>query len=71
MYQVLDNNKRAQFPDCAVHPSWEKSCFNSFIEALNYAHKWLGMYSPGRILKLNEPYGYSGYGDFIEIRKIR
>jgi hypothetical protein len=70
MYQVFDNNKPAQYPAHKVHPSWKQSKFNSFIEALNYAHKWLGNMSPGRILKLNDPYDYSGCGDILEIRRV-
>lgn len=70
-YQVFDNGRRAQYPDCAVSKSWDKSCFNSFEKAESYALKWLGGYSPGvGVLKLNCPFNYSGYEDMIEIREI-
>lgn len=69
-YQVLDGNKPAQFPNHQVHESWNNSIFNTYVEALNYAHKWLGEYSPGRVFQLNKKYDYSGYGDYIQIIKL-
>ena len=68
-YQVLDNNKPAQYPYCNVSPSWNKSIYDSWEEAHEYAQKWLGDFA-GCELKPNEPYNYSGAGDTIEI-KIR
>jgi hypothetical protein len=70
-FQVLDNEVPAQYPYHKVDASWKDSVLKSYIEALNYAHKWLGLYSPGRILKLNQPYDYSGYGDYISIIRIQ
>jgi hypothetical protein len=70
MFKVFDGGKPANYEHHKVHSSWQNCTFKSFVEALNYAHKWLGVYSPGKILKLNTPYDYSGYGDIIEIRKV-
>lgn len=70
MFRVLDNAKPARFPEHHVDPSWSNCDFATFVEALNYAHKWLGPYSKGRILKLNENYDYSGYGDELCITRL-
>lgn len=69
-FRVLDNDIPAEYPYHKVDASWSNSTFPTFVEALNYAHKWLGVYSPGRILKLNQPYDYSGYGDCISIIRV-
>ena len=69
MYQVFDNGKPADCLHCKVHESWNKSAYDTFEEALEYANKWLGMYG-GVVLKLNTPWDYSGYGDMIEIREV-
>ena len=45
-YQVLDNNKPAQYPYCNVSPSWNKSIYDSWEEAHEYAQKWLAIYAP-------------------------
>lgn len=69
MFQVLDNDRPA---DCNWHEcsaDFGNSTFNSFQKALNYAYKWLG-YRPTVCLKINIPFDYSGYGSYIEIRKL-
>ena len=68
-FVVYDNNKFAKYPECNVHPSWSQCSYDTFEEALDYARRWLGMYGGGVVLKVNEPWDYSGYGDTIEIRK--
>lgn len=76
-YAVYDNEMPA---NSKIHtilkdPCWETHVFDTYLEAVQYADKWLGQYSPGtQILleKLNygEKYDYDGYGDTIEIRKL-
>jgi hypothetical protein len=71
MFQVYDGNKPADCANHKVHESWDKSLYCTFEEALGYADKWLGIYSPGiEVLKTNIPYDYSGYGDIVDIRKV-
>lgn len=69
-FQVLDNGKSADCHGFPVHPSWNKSLYDTFDEALKYAWKWLGDKTGGPLLKVNTPWEYSGYGDTIEIREI-
>jgi hypothetical protein len=74
-YEVYDSGKPASiigFPGLKGK-GWETNSFNNYKRALRYAINWLGAYSGyGDIkLKLNVPYDYSGYGDFIEIREIK
>ncbi len=67
-YGVFDNNRPCStvgFPD--FDPSWDNHLFDSFDDALVYANKWLGYYPDYVSLKVNKPWDYSGYGDFIEI----
>ena len=68
MYTVYDNDKKAQYPDCNVHPSWNNASFNCFKDAEYYANEWIHL-SEYIFLTLNQPYDYNGYGDLIEIRK--
>lgn len=75
MYQVFDHGKPA---DCHYHQNahslWDKSFFGDLEEALQYAHNWLGAWSPGIETLRNEAvgnvYNYNGYGDMIEIRQV-
>lgn len=69
-YQVLDNNRPADCFHCKVHESWNKSKYDTFDEALNYARKWLGFYGTCVVLKPNTPWDYDGFGDMIEIREV-
>lgn len=70
-YQVLDNNKPADCLNFKVSKSWVNSSFNQFEKAESYALNWLDSYSPGvGVLRPNEPFHYSGYGDYLEIREI-
>jgi len=64
-YVVMDNNRKAQFPEIKVDPSWNQAAHNSFDEALAYAKKWTAQ--DDLSLKLNEPLDYSGFGDIIVI----
>jgi hypothetical protein len=69
-YTVYDNDRLACYPHHAVDSSWNNASFNTLKEAREYAHNWLGVYSPGVDgFKPNVPYDYSGYGDIIEIRQ--
>ena len=75
-YQVLDNDKPADCFNHKVDKSWNTNVFDTFDEALEYARAWLAPYGgsydgkSGIVLKVNEPYDYSGYGDMIEIRGL-
>lgn len=70
MFQVFDNDKPAQYPNCNVDSSWSNSVFTTFADACNYAKNWLGVYWDGKRLELNKSYDYSGCGDNLEIREI-
>ncbi len=68
-YVVYQNNKPAKYPEIDVHESWSNCTFDTLQEAQEYAAHWSGsLYSPGRYLKLDEEYEYSGYGDCVCIR---
>ncbi len=69
-YQVLDNNKPAQYPDHSVDRSWKNSIFDTFEEAEKYCKKWLGVYSNATPQCVNQPIDYSGHGDSIKIQTI-
>ena len=70
-YQVLDTGKPANCFNYNVSKSWDQSTFDNFEDALAYANNWLGdVYGPVE-LKVNIPWGYSGYGDTIEIREVK
>lgn len=72
MFQVLDNGRLAQYPDCDVDKSWSNATFDSNLEAILYARKWLGKayhFVLNKNFVLNTPVDYSGYGDTIEIRR--
>lgn len=69
MFQVLDNERPAQYPECAVSSSWKNSKFETFEEAAQYANNWLGVYGPINFM-VGVPVKYSGYGDTIEIREV-
>lgn len=76
-YQVLDNNKPADYKHHKVSHCWKQSTYSNFNDALMYARKWLGLAlggsydgKTGITLEPNQPYDYSGYGDTIEIREI-
>jgi hypothetical protein len=64
MFQVLENDIPCEYPLFRVHPSWNKSSFDSLQDAIDYAKNWLGVYAPDT-LNLNEPYDYNGYGDCL------
>ena len=72
MFIVLDCSKPA---DCNGFKQlkgygWDKSSYDTFEAAEDYALKWLGIYGPGKgVLKLNEPYDYC-MGSEIEIREV-
>ena len=79
MFQVFDGGKPA---DETTVPrlkglGWENSKFETFEEAQKYARMWCAPYGSsydgmnGFVLKLNEPYDYSGCGDTIEIREVK
>jgi len=74
VFSVYDNGRPAKYPDSKVDPSWNNNTFDTFEEALEYAHMWLGPFGgswdgmDGVVLELNVPWDYSGYGDVIEIR---
>ncbi len=70
MYQVIENDVPCEYPYHKVHSSWNKSTYDTFLGARNYARKWLGVYAPiNKGLKLNEPYVYNGY-DAVTIIRI-
>lgn len=70
-YRVMDTNRCAKYPDCEVHPSWDKCDYDTFEKAEKYALNWLGCFSPGpNVLKLGEPFTY-GSEAFIIILKIK
>jgi len=71
MFQVFDNNKPADASGHNVHHTWNNSTFSTFEEAHQYANQWLAPSHGLVILKLNQPYDYSGYGDIIEIREVQ
>ena len=77
MYQVFEDDRPAQFPDFKVDPSWDKSVFPTFDEALIYARKWIYPYGgavdgkEGVMLTVNVPYDYAGIGSYILIKEIQ
>ena len=70
MYQVICNGRRAQYPDHDVHPSWNTSLFDKWEDAVEYTHKWLGVYGWGERFMPNIPIDYSGYGDIVVINEV-
>jgi hypothetical protein len=73
MYRVLNNNKPARYPECKVHSSWKTCDYNKYSEALKYAKHWLGLYRTAvpAHMKIGVKYDFSGFGDTIEIAKIK
>ena len=70
-YQVIDNNKPAQYPDHNVDRSWKNSIFDTFEEAEKYCKKWLGEYYLDKVPECcNQPIQYNDKGDEIEIRRV-
>jgi hypothetical protein len=73
MYQVFDCGRPA---DCYHNDNmygsyWGKSAYNTFVEAKNYATKWLGQYSNVIDFEWDgSPIDYDGMGDMIEIREV-
>lgn len=64
---VYDNGKPATIKD---NPWWDQYQFDTFDEAYKYAISWLGDYAPyNHQLNVNEPYSYSGYGDYLVIKE--
>jgi hypothetical protein len=70
MFQVFDNGRPADCNNHKVHPTWNKSMYDSFEEAQQYCHQWLGEYANCTPLKPNQKINYSGWGDTIEIREV-
>lgn len=71
MYQVFDNGKPADAEHQGLDGSWSNSKFDTLEEAQIYANHYLGFQKDILLLvELNVPYDYSGYGDFLEIRKV-
>lgn len=73
MFQVFDCGKPADCFHCKnVHESWNKSAYDTFEEAKEYAVKWLGAYS--NVIEFEwdgSPINYDGFdGDNIEIREF-
>jgi len=76
-YQVFDCGVPADYRHHNVDPSWKNSSFKTLHEAAQYAHNWLGRFSPwlyfhevdGKFLL--KPYDYSGCGDTIQIKKVK
>lgn len=68
MFQVFENDKPAEIIGSEI---WGNSKFNTMIEAINYAKKWLGDgYCPKNFrIKLNEKY-YFAQNCYIEIKKV-
>ena len=69
MFVVYDNDRKAQYPDCAVDQSWSNATFDTWEQAEAYVESWLGFFPVGGIMPLNTKVDYSGYGDYIEIRE--
>ncbi|MDE1833835.1 MAG: hypothetical protein KGH64_00695 [Candidatus Micrarchaeota archaeon] len=73
-YRVYDNNKPASvkgFPLLAKL-GWDNHEFDTWDEAFEYAKKWLGDYDnlPETMLERTSfKVEYSGYGDYLEIRR--
>lgn len=70
-FGVYDNDKPASgtgFPRLKGH-GWSTHQFPTFQEAQSYARQWLGAYSYGAPLELNQSWDYSGYGDMILIKE--
>jgi hypothetical protein len=69
MFVVYNNDKKAKYPECNVHYTWDNCEFSTFADAEEYALHWLGGYSPGvNILQSNKPYCFNGY-DTITIKE--
>jgi len=62
MFYVFENGQRADSSHINILPKgfgWDKSEFETFDDALEYAIKWLGDYEINKaLLKLNIPYEY-------------
>lgn len=69
-YTVIDNGKTARFPEHPVHENWKFAWFNSFKSAKRYADRWLHIYGPFPHSKPGK-FDYSGYGDILEIKRIK
>lgn len=69
MFGVYDNNKPAseEGVPSLKYKGWKTHRFETFEEAKAYVNEWLGMYKAP--IKVNVPYDYSGYGDFIVIKE--
>lgn len=74
MYGVFENGKPASeegYPNLKGM-GWDTHLFPTFVEACAYARMWLGEYN-GVVGDFypDTVYGYSGYGDNIEIRTLK
>lgn len=81
MFTVYDTGRKATWeclgglePSAQFKKEWGCCEFDTYEEAIVYADNWLGIYSPGinfltEYFKNNQEYGYSGYGNTVEIRE--
>ena len=65
-YQVFESGKPADCHHCDIDKSWNKSIFDTFEEAKDYAVKWFGAFLPIQkdLILPNKKY------DYLEIREI-
>lgn len=70
-YQVFADGKPADCYNHKVHESWNKSIYDTFEEAIDYAELWQHPYGGNlkEVLKVNVPFEWYE-GCFIEIREV-
>jgi len=72
-YQVIDTGKPADHEHCpSVHKSWDKSIYDTFEEAFEYAKKWFNPYLggvPRKFLEDSKKYEYQA-GVYCQIKEI-
>ena len=69
-FVVFENDKQADCYHYKVNRSWDKSEYDNLADAIAYARKWLGNLDSTPENWDGSRYGYSVYGDTIEIRQV-
>jgi hypothetical protein len=76
LYIVIENGKPClgSVFGIPISKGWNKCVFCSEKEAREYLVSWLNRWMTieecSKVIQLNIPYNYSGFGDMIEIRSI-
>lgn len=75
MIRLLDNGKPARYPEINVHTSWNNCDFETIDQLVDYADRWLGKLTPGKIVLKNllrgeRAYFYGGATDSLSIVNV-